>query len=477
MRTHRDASSGTSNTSLLAVVVLAAAAGLAGCGSDDESSCQVNDPESCKDGLVCEAVGDTPTCVKPVLLKGRVLTVGGVGIPDAHVTAVDANDAPATGTAISAADGSYELRVPIDKRADANTIPTLKVKLRASAATYDPFPLGVRPSLPIELSAATSGETGFVLQTAQTDIVLFANLNAGLGSIGGTIQNGKGTSGALIVAEGAAMAVGISDRDGAYVLFNVPPGAYTVTAYRADASIAPKPGVTVAAGARTEPIDLVADQSPLGTVSGSVNIVNPGAGSATSVVLVVDSTYNELLKRGEVPPGLRAPKLGAPTITNAFSITGVPAGKYVVLAAFENDFLVRDPDTSIGGTAIQRITVAGAPVAIAESFKITGALDIISPGAGEIPDVVAAVPTFKWKDDSSEDFYKLEVFDTRGALVWAKPDVPKVTGGDVSVAYGGPALAPGYYQFRATSVRQKSGGAATPISQTEDLRGVFQIGP
>ena len=472
---HRHASR---STSFVAVFVLVAATiSVTGCGNHDKKTCDVNDTKSCDNALVCELVGDAPTCVKPVLLKGRVLTVGGVGIPDARVTAVDANDAPATGTAISAPDGSYELRVPIDKRIDATSIPSTKVKLRASAATYDPFPLGVRPSLPIELSAATSGDAGFVLQTAQTDIVLFANPNAsGLGSIAGTVQNGKGTSGALIVAEGPGKAVGISDRDGAYVLFDVAPGAYTVTAYRADASLAPKAGVTVAAAARTEPVDLVADQAPLGTVSGSVNIVNPGAGSATSVVLVVDSTYNELLKRGEVPPGLRAPKAGPPTITNAFSITGVPAGKYVVLAAFENDFLVRDPDTSIGGTAVQRITVAGAPVAIADSFKVTGSLDIISPGAGDVPDVVTAVPTFQWKDDSSEDFYKLEVFDTRGALVWSKADVPKVTGGDVSVAYGGPALTAGYYQFRATSVRQKNGGAATPISQTEDLRGVFQVG-
>jgi hypothetical protein len=39
---------------------------------------------------------------------------------------------------------------------------------------------------------------------------------------------------------------------------------------------------------------------------------------------------------------------------------GVPDGKYVALAAFENDGLVRDPDTSIGGTQIVHLTVSGA---------------------------------------------------------------------------------------------------------------------
>jgi hypothetical protein len=239
-------------------------------------------------------------------------------------------------------------------------------------------------------------------------------------------------------------------------------------------TLAPKAGVAVSGGARTEPVDLVASTEGLATVSGSVNIVNPGAGSATSIVLVVESTFNDTLKRGEVPPGLRAPKTGAPSITNAFSIEGVPAGKYAVLAAFENDFLVRDPDTNISGTAIQHITVAGAPVTLADSFKITGSLDIVSPGAGDVPDVVTAMPTFVWKDDSSEDLYSIEVFDTRGTLVWMKPDVPKVTGGNVSIAYGGTPLGAGFYWFRATSFHVKPGGTSA-ISQTEDLRGVFEV--
>jgi hypothetical protein len=447
---------------------------LFGCGDDAE--CTVDDAESCDDGLVCENVGDEPTCVKPVFLKGRVLDAAGAGIANARVTAVDANDAPVTGTAISAADGTYELRVPIISRTDKDTVPMMKVKLRAAAQGYDPFPFSLRPSLPIEVSAATAADDKLVLMSLQTDIVLFtAAAAAGTGSIAGTVQNGAAQSGALIVAEGTATVTGISDRDGAYVLFNVPAGSYTVSGYRAGINLAPKTGVAVSGGARTEPVDLAASTDGVATVSGSVNIVNPGMGNGTSIVLVVESTFNDALKRGEVPPGLRAPKEGPPSITNAFSIEGVPPGKYVVLAAFENDFLVRDPDMSIAGTAIQRITVAGAAVALAESFKITGSLDIRSPGAGDLPDVASATPTFVWKDDSSEDFYKIEVFDQRGTMVWMKPDVPKFTGGDAMVAYGGTALTSGYYWFRVTSFRDKAAGGATAISQTEDLRGVFEV--
>jgi hypothetical protein len=57
----------------------------------------------------------------------------------------------------------------------------------------------------------------------------------------------------------------------------------------------------------------------------------------------------------------------------------------------------------------------------------------------------------------------------------AEGNVPGVSGSStVNVAYGGP-LEPGmYYQFRATSWRL-SGAVPGPISNTEDLRGVFYV--
>lgn len=58
-------------------------------------------------------------------------------------------------------------------------------------------------------------------------------------------------------------------------------------------------------------------------------------------------------------------------------------------------------------------------------------------------------------------------------LIWEDTMVPGVSGSKtVEVPYGGPALSPGYYQFRAISVKE----ADSPISATEDLRGVFIVG-
>jgi len=166
----------------------------------------------------------------------------------------------------------------------------------------------------------------------------------------------------------------------------------------------------------------------------------------------------------------RAPAPGtAPDVSNAYAIDGVPEGRYVVLAAFENDNLVRDPDLSIGGTSVLHIDVVAGGTTAVESFKVTGALDVYGPGV-DGPEAVTGTPTFSWKDDSSEDRYDLEVIDAYGDVIWTHEE-PKHSGSDPAVAYGGPALEPGmYYQFRVTSRKDD-----TSLSRTEDLRGVFYL--
>ena len=150
-------------------------------------------------------------------------------------------------------------------------------------------------------------------------------------------------------------------------------------------------------------------------------------------------------------------------------LKGVPDGEYYALAAFENDFLVRDSDTCIGGTDIVPVVVSGSQIQLEESFKVTGALDVQSPDGEE---VVSGTPTFVWADDSGEDHYEVAVYDAFGELVWEDTGVPGVSGDKtVSVSYAGPDLERGMvYQFRATSI--KTGGCR--ISRTEDLRGVFR---
>ena len=463
---------GMERTARLAVIV--AGLSVLACGSETSETCSLENPrESCPDALVCEAGPTQPVCVAPLVVRGRVHDVAGVGIAHALVTALDANGAPVSGTAVSTADGSYELWVPASRTADG--LPTVRsIRLRASAAGFETFPSGLRRSLPIALSSHVADSQRLLVQNAATDILLGSVPEAaGLGIVSGVVRAPAGQRGVLVVAEGPAVLTAISDIDGAFTLFNVPAGAYEVRGYAAGVQLAPATAM-VGAGQRLDNIALEIQELPLGEVSGSVAIVNAPGGSATSVVLVVASTFNENLKRGEVPPGLRAPGGELePNVNGAFAIANVPDGHYVVLAAFENDSLVRDPDTSIGGTQIQYVTVGaqGRNVALEAGFKITQALTVLHPGAGDVPDPMIGVPTFSWQDDSSEDGYLLEVLDAKGITVW-QTDVPKMTGGDVSATYSGPALESGsLYQFRVTSFRRGD----IPISQTEDLRGVFSI--
>ncbi|MCB9619938.1 MAG: hypothetical protein H6724_10880 [Sandaracinus sp.] len=154
----------------------------------------------------------------------------------------------------------------------------------------------------------------------------------------------------------------------------------------------------------------------------------------------------------------------------------MPPGRYAVLAAFENDGLVRDPDTSIAGTDIVFVDVAGADVTLDTSFKVTEALAVRSPGAAGVETVGAGDPTFTWADDSSEDGYELVVVDAFGDVVHTA-DVGGVSGSaDVTYTWSGAALEAGMiYQFRAKSFRERA--ARTYISATEDLRGVFLYQP
>ncbi len=436
-------------------------------GPEGEPACYCNTATEggCAAGTVCEEVPNGyPACFPPVTIGGMVFDLGtNAPVEGAHVVARDANFAAVTGVAISDAAGDYTLTVPTPRNSDGTLIQQ-EVFLRADAQSYLTFPTAPRVALPIDVSSATGNPPH--LENAATDIGLIAIPNAsGLGSVSGKVL-AKVPVGTLVVAGGAAMTgggvTGIADIDGSYTVFNVPAGSVAVKGYKVGLSLGDASAM-VTAGMNTPGVDLADLGKATAVVSGNINIVNPGMGQDTSVILVVDETFVPTAARGEAPPGLRVAG-----ISGAFSIAGVPDGNYVVLAAFENDFLVRDPDTSIGGTNTVHITVAGQNVTLSESFKVTGSLNDVSPDGEE---VVTGTPTFQWEDDSGEDHYEVRVFDAYGNMVWEKTDVPGVSGNmTVSVDYGGPPLVSGsIYQFRAVSI--KNGG--TPISITEDLKGVF----
>jgi hypothetical protein len=460
---------------------------LVGCGGEDEApppgalgtSC---DPlhASCAAGLACTEVPDGDhRCYAETILRGMVKdTSNGEPVEGAHVMAVNDKGAPVTDVAETDAMGNYELAVPAARDGEGKPVDT-KFTLRAAAQDYQAFPYGSRVALPIDVAGAPVEDGRYVVESALTTVDLVPLPAGDRSRIEGSIVTlahhaDAPVGGVLVVAKGDdGVESGISDQSGAFTVFNVPAGTQELKAYGANIQLESK-SVTVT-DAPLSGVQLHEIEGVTTTVSGNVQIVNASGGSKTSVILVVEDTFDANVARGEAPRGLRSPASGAPNVTGAFSITGVPAGKYVVLAAYENDDLVRDPDTNISGTDFVHIEVmAGeATLALSDGFKVTQALGTVGPGV-DGPEAVSEKPDLVWTDDSSEDGYDLHVFDALGNEVWQKLELPPVKGAKtVTVKYEGP-LDPGmYYQFRVSSWREPGKGERAPISTTEDLRGVF----
>jgi hypothetical protein len=442
---------------------------LPACGGDEaektQPACEPASEEGCQVGQVCEEVeGGEPACFAPITIAGRVFdTSDDTAVAGAHVVARDANGAALSTVAVTDANGDYALNVPARRNADG-TVATDDVTLRADAMGYLGFPRAPRVALPIDLTLAGASSR---VESALTEIGLIPLAeSAGLGSISGRV-GGEHPGGTLVVAdaEGRLGVTGIADVNGDYTVFNVPAGAIGVSGYARGVNL-DSAEITLDSGAELSGVDLALLSTETAIVGGNVQLVNAPGGSETSVILVVESTFDEVMLRGDAPPGLRAA-----SVTGAFSIMGVPDGRYVALAAFENDGLVRDPDTSIGGTDLVHLEVVnGADQSLSEGFKVTGALGVHAPGM-EAPEIVSAAPELSWEDDSSEDTYDLMVFDALGNVAWEKAGIEGPRGGKpVVVPYEGPLERGMYYQFRAVSIKD-----GTPISATEDLRGVFVL--
>ena len=460
-------------------LVVAAIAVLAACGGCNvfdffgDGACDPDAPACSGDSICQEFVTGEFRCAAPLLIRGTVLDIAGDGpIAQARVQAVDVNGAAVGTSGVTDDTGAYTLSVPAlrdEQGAPAGGSYTLRVQ----ATGHQEFPTAIRPALPVDASTAVQENGGWVVENALTTVKLLSlpGDTSTLGSILGTIQADQ-NAGILVVAEGqGSAATGFSDSNGEYVIYNVPAGAYTVRGFAAGVQLDPV-ATTLEAGEDKTGVDLLQADRPLNVVSGNVQIVNAPGGSLTSVILAVESTFVEAAGRGAVPPGLRIGE-----VAGTFSIENVPDGRYVVLAAFENDNLVRDPDQTIGGTKIVRIElpdpVSGNTLNLSDGFKVTAALAVVAPGTDAPQEVSTPTPTFEWADDSSEDGYEIRVLDSFGQQVWNDEIGPASGSATVTHPYGGPALVPGmFYQFRATSFREKN-GLRTAISTTEDLRGVF----
>ncbi|MFT3707284.1 MAG: carboxypeptidase-like regulatory domain-containing protein [Archangium sp.] len=341
-------------TTLIVLVILTT-----GCGAKE---CVLSDPNSCPADFACETVAgrDKPLCFRPVTITGKVFDLSNSNaIKGAEVLATDENGAPAGAAATTGDDGKYSLRIPSPRSDDKGTLTGRNVRLQSQAKNFVPFPSGARISLPISTSSASreNEDKPYVVSSALTDIGL-SPVDAsqqGLPSVSGKATVSDGQSAVLVLLEstGQPSRTTLAAADGSFRFFNVGAGTVKLSAWTKGQNYTP---VDVAV-ASSDVTDVKLEKAGTGaaSLSGKVQLVAGANGAGTSVVLVIESTFIESLGRGTVVPGLRAPENGPPTLTGDFAISGIPDGKYVVLAAFENDGNVRDPDP---GSAARRFNTS-----------------------------------------------------------------------------------------------------------------------
>ena len=434
-------------------------------------SCE--DDDGCDGDYLCETVVDETLlgCFPPIKVNGYVFNMDAdisEPVEGAFVVGMLSGSGISSDRITTDSAGNYSILLRLKR--DNRALPANEdaLHLSVSAMNFEAYPGLLRPSLPITFDDVYCSETGCFVHSGFTSVGLYPLDDSVVRySITGKISEEKG--GVLVIAEcvAAPCPTTYSDKEGAFSILNVPVGSYSVKAYTAGQNYATAAVEVVDKDINTVLLEL--NDSPLSTLSGSINIVNAPGGSMSSVVLMPAVTFIESFAKGMIAPGLRAPDPGtAPNITGDYTITGIPDGDYFVLAAFENDWLVRDPDPNIAGTQVLKVTFPGASdnydITIG-NFKITEAIEIIFPGADK-PEQIFENPTFSWKRDASATHYIVTVYSSQGVTVWEQR-VEKTADEILTLLYDGTPFR-GFYQWVVVSYKTDA-----PISMSEDLKGIF----
>jgi hypothetical protein len=429
----------------------------------------------------------TTACFAPVLVRGTVsdgTTTPATNLTGALVVALDPSRAPLSTVVATALDGTYELKVRAARDQSGKPVQA-SMTLRADKQGYQTFPGGIRTALPIDLSSAVLEAGSWVISGPLTALQLLPLAGGGTAFLHGSVTAPPPGAGTLVVAEPAPGGTGphtgftgLADEAGNYTIFNLMAGAsYVVSAYTKGVNYLPATTPVLVAGDNSLP-KLQLGGGAGAVVSGNL-IFNNGASSMIQASLVVESTYVPNLDRGESPPGLTVD-----ADASGYTFSGVPDGKYIVLAPFGLHGDVRDISGG-GNTAAPQVTIQGGAIqGTPPSFKIIPAVDLLTIGGTAVSATPATVntatPMFAWQKsnvDSSSATYRVLVIDSFGNQVWLN-DMAAMTSD--SVTYGGlPLAAAMVYQLRILAIKEAMPVPAnfTQQSQTQDLAGVFAYQP
>lgn len=322
------------------------------------------------------------------VVKGIVTDgTNSAAIAEVRIVLFDANtNEPTDNVTVTDAEGSYSFNVPGGS-----------YFIKLSKQSYFSVPTQGISALPFTV---TNG------QELDNPVQMFPNTAANIGWISGKLSSSDAAiSGCLVVAtDGTNGYSTISDKEGNYVIYNVPSASYSVKAWKSGINSS-EVNAAVTTNTETANVDLTLSATSGATVSGAITFL-----ATTNIEVDVALIHPETL---ETIPGLS-------TMTSAanYSMNQVPDGTYLARATYANDGVVMDPDWIVkNGEPF--VTVSGG--AATRDFSVTGAVTVVSPtneASSTIPVLSTSLPTFTWEAYPSTSDYVIEVMDAGSKVIW-----------------------------------------------------------
>jgi hypothetical protein len=356
--------------------------------------------------------------------------------------------------------------------------------VKITSQGYKPLPPQYIAAVPFEIPDGDTTVRIYYMQVLTDSI---------LGQVDGyvyldVVDTGSIIPGVLVIAEDSAdqskYSV-VSGPDGYFVLFNLPYGNYAIYPYKSGHTQADTQMASVSTDTTTRSVNVTMNTVTGGILTGSLQFVATNAPDSVDVALLDSSTFSTI-------PGLTVFISGV----TEYQITDIPPGRYLAWASFRNDGYVVDPD-GIFKFGYPMVTFNATLTTDQVDFKVTGAIDIVSPT--NPPDSIypamadSIVPTFIWTKQSSwasAKEYIIEVKDINGNVLWGGynradgsinhdqivqiPDTAKIL-----YNFDGRAvedLVPGeIYQWKLYADNNDAAGVQTLLSSSEDLMGLFVV--
>lgn len=428
----------------------------------------------CSSILFIISCGDDPDITSPSTtgtITGYVLNAAdSTGIAGANIIVYNANtNSPVTRTST---DNTGLYVIDIDPES---------YYIKISAQGFYPSPPKEGSALPFQI---------VLNDTTNKNIYLNADpLSSSTGSISGTIQSpdAAGIGGVLIIATDITNTQssfsGTTGHDGYYIIFNVKPGTYKIecflAGYQQDTTSVT---VTVTADNLNTGNDIIIQLATNYSLSGQVSFLAT-SNSQVDITLIHPVTR-------EAIPGLSTFN---DTVGSSYSISQVPAGTYIAWASYRNDGYVMDPD-ALFKFGLPYVTLSAANPDTTVNFKVTGAVQIVSPTNHSdtiLPRTITTyTPTFTWIKTSSYASVKefiVEVFDSQGKSIWGGFDTsgvirhPQIPDETTQVVFNFDNSASEslikneIYRWKIYADDSADPNVQTLLSSSEDLMGLFQV--